>query len=300
MASPRRRSLSFFSKASAWLRAPDFLEPPPAHKALVNFAPDTLERWTMMTDKRIGGSSKCALTPIEGAGERALWSGHTSLDVDRLVQQQYGKSQQKAVASKVGFVSMMLPMQESNLGLYDFHGLRLTCRPRDARKYVLTLRAGGSLGDHRTEDLYQTSLQQFVPHAKPAVAKDDVDADGVGSSEAAQASGDDGDGGASLRSGGPDAAATAHEPLLDLRIPWGAFLLTWRGHVQTEKPPAMNLDKLNYVGLLLADKSAGEFAIELGGLSAFRYGDDESVHDDHVRHCLGLNVAMGYDDVLSG
>ena len=62
----------------------------------------------------------------------------------------------------------------------------------------------------------------------------------------------------------------------------------------------MHLDRINSVGFLLADKCEGDFGLELGGLSAFRYGDDEAARDEHVRRCMQLNVDAGYDDTFAG
>ena len=90
------------------------------------------------------------------------------------------------------------------------------------------------------------------------------------------------------------------EPLLDVRVPWGAFTLTWRGYVQSERPQAMHLARVNSVGLLLADKAAGDFGIELARLSAFRFQEGEERRDDHVAKCLELNERAGYEDAMSG
>ena len=271
-------------------------DPPPTRLPLLNFSADKLDSWQLQTDAPIGGFSEAALSPLPGVEGRALWSGVTSLDADRLVQQKYRRSDQKAVASKVGFAAMMLPVEEEHWALYDYHGLCLTCRPRDARNYVLTVRAAGSLGDHRTEDLYQTLLQPFVTHAKPAATTEGQDADDDHAAQVAAATATGGgDGGSSLKqSDGPTG------PLLDVRVPWGAFTLTWRGYVQSPRPPAMHLENMNTVGLLLADKTAGDFGIELAGLSAFRYEDGEDSRDEHVRKCLELNLEAGYEDAVSG
>ena len=268
--------MCLFSRIASRLR-PTAFDVPPTRLPLLSFEAEKLARWQLQTDAPIGGFSEGTLDTIGDSpgSRRALWSGRTSLEVDRLVQQQFGKSDQKAVASKVGFVAMMQQLQEGQWELTEFHGLCLRCRPRDARNYVLTVRATGTLGDHRTEDLYQTLLQPFVAHAVPTDVTDHEDADSV-----ARPVGGDG----------------ADEPLLDVRVPWGAFTLTWRGYVQGERPPAMHLDRINSVGLLLADKTAGEFCIELGGLSAFRYEEGEEARDEHVRRCLELNAQRGYDE----
>ena len=276
-------------------------DPPPTRLPLLKFSADKLDSWQLQTDAPIGGFSEAALSPLPGVEGCALWSGVTSLDADRLVQQQYRRSDQKAVASKVGFAAMMLPVEQERWALYDYHGLCLTCRPRDARNYVLTVRAAGSLGDHRTEDLYQTLLQPFVQHAKPAAATDGQDAD---DDRAAQVAAVTATGGGDVAGGGgsspeqPD--GPTGPPLLDVRVPWGAFTLTWRGYVQSPRPPAMHLENMNTVGLLLADKTAGDFGIELKGLSAFRYEDGEDSRDEHVRKCLELNLEAGYEDAVSG
>ena len=40
--------------------------------------------------------------------------------------------------------------------------------------------------------------------------------------------------------------------------------------------------------------------LELAALSAFRYDDDEILHDPQVREAFRLNVEHGYDDIRSG
>ena len=265
---------------------------PPSRAPLLHFTPESLSRWQLQTDAPVGGFSECTLEPVAGstAPSRALWSGRTSLDIDRLIQQQYGKSDQKAVASKVGFVSMMHMVEENQRALDEFHGLCLTCRPRDARNYVLTVRSASTLGEHRTEDLYQVLLAPFLPHAKPVADVADVDDEGLATGSDSHSSSDSGGGGSSSDDG-------EKAPLIDVRVPWGALTLTWRGYVQGGRPPAMNLRRINAVGLLLADKAEGEFGMELAQISAFRFDEEEAIRDGHVRQCLELNRANGYDEV---
>ena len=62
----------------------------------------------------------------------------------------------------------------------------------------------------------------------------------------------------------------------------------------------MNLDRISHVGLLLSDSTAGSFAIELGGISAFRYHEDELLRDPHAREALRLNELSGYEDATTG
>ena len=320
-------------------------ELPPSRLPLLGFAKDTVDKWQLQTDSPIGGFSECSLTPFHAGihvddaprllRPSAMWAGHTSLDADRLIQQQFEKSDQKAVASKVGFAAMMLSVENAEWpDLHDYHGLCLTCRPQDARQYVVTMRAANVLGDHRTEDLYQTMLQPFVAHAKPVEASERALAtieeleemmqktnsvvtmltersDGTGEvmalmdrREGAEARGlewnnqyvED------LLASKKVAPPPDVPPLIDVRLPWGAFRLTWRGYVQgvEQHPPPMHLDRISHVGLLLADKTAGGFGIELANISAFRYDEDEMVRDEHVRQCMELNRQAGYDDVVSG
>ena len=85
---------------------PTPFDPPPTRLPLLKFSADKLDSWQLQTDAPIGGFSEAALSPLPGVEGRALWSGVTSLDADRLVQQKYRRSDQKAVASKVGFAAM--------------------------------------------------------------------------------------------------------------------------------------------------------------------------------------------------
>jgi hypothetical protein len=277
------------SKLAAELRPAPF-ELPANRQRLVDFTSDKLACWQLQTDAPIGGHSQCALTPMNdgSSSSHAVWSGHTSLEADRLKQQQFAKSDQKKVASRVGFSAIMLTVEDEAWALRDFHGLCLRCRPLDARKYVLTLRAANTLGDHRTEDLYQTLLQPFVRHAKPAEEAAEVEPEAAAATAATATGGN-------VAPAGNAAACGAESPLLDVRVPWGAFTLTWRGYVQSERPPAMNLDQISHVGLLLADSTAGDFGIELSQLSAFRFDEHELVHDAHVRECFELNRLAGYE-----
>ena len=120
------------ARLSSELAAP--FEPLPLRLPLLKFGAHTLGDWQLHSDEPFGGYSESSLTPIEGATDCALWSGRTSLEANPLAQQQYQRSDQKAVASKVGFVAMMRTVQEEHgWELHNFHGLCLTCRPRDAR-----------------------------------------------------------------------------------------------------------------------------------------------------------------------
>ena len=57
----------------------------------------------------------------------------------------------------------------------------------------------------------------------------------------------------------------------------------------------MGLSQFTHIALLMADNEGGNFEIELGSISAFRYGDDE-MNYPHVKHALELNNKKGYDD----
>ena len=76
-----------------------------------------------------------------------------------------------------------------------------------------------------------------------------------------------------------------------LRIPFGAFQLTWRGYVQ-QFQPAINRNRLSHLGLLVADEAAGHFAIELGSLAAFRV--DAASNEPWVQDVIALNELKGY------
>ena len=150
------------------------------------------------------------------------------------------------------------------LDLQDFHGLSVRMRPDD-RTYAVSVRADGALGDHRLDDLYQVVVTPFVQHALHA---DNGNADGT------------------------------RTDMLEVRLPWGAFALTWRGNLQSETPPAMHLGRITHVGLTLADERAGPFACELGEIAAFRYNDVEMERDPHVVSAIELNERQGYEGRL--
>jgi hypothetical protein len=258
------------------------LELPPARLPLLSFSATGLERWSLHTDASIGGFSECTLT--QQSAVSALWSGSTALEADPKRQEGAPKSDQGKSVSRTGFVAMRSPCtgpSDQEWSLHDFHGLCLRARV-DHRRYVLNVRAEGVLGDSRTDDLYQAMLHPFVPHAQPVTTWEaDIGTDGRDGAE---------------RSDGEASSG----PIIDVRVPWGAFTLTWRGYVQGVRPPAMNLDRVTHVGLLLADSTEGDFAIELGGVAAFRYGEEEQLHSPHVREVLRLNEAAGYEDATTG
>jgi len=232
----------------------------PTRVPLIHFAEKDLGRWQLQSDTSIGGFSKCSLVPTSAS--TAVFSGSIELEAD-VQRQRQQRSDQGKLASKTGFCAMRTAVSEVDgwPSLYDFHGLSLRLRP-DARGYVLNVRADSILGDDRTDDLYQTSIRPFLRGAR---------------------------------------APEPHQPeLLEVRIPWGAFALTWRGCVQSSRPPPMNLNRLTHVGLLLADGEGGAFSCELESISAFRFDEDEQVHDPFVREALRLNVDRGYDDVRDG
>ena len=232
----------------------------PTRVPLIHFAEKDLGRWQLQSDTSIGGFSKCSLVPASAS--TAVFSGSIELEAD-VQRQRQQRSDQGKLASKTGFCAMRTAVSEVDgwPSLYDFHGLSLRLRP-DARGYVLNVRADSILGDDRTDDLYQTSIRPFLRGAR---------------------------------------TPEPHQPeLLEVRIPWGAFALTWRGCVQSARPPPMNLNRLTHVGLLLADGESGAFSCELESISAFRFDEDEQVHDPFAREALRLNVDRGYDDVRDG
>ena len=232
----------------------------PTRVPLIHFAEKDLGRWQLQSDTSIGGFSKCSLVPASAS--TAVFSGSIELEAD-VQRQRQQRSDQGKLASKTGFCAMRTAVSEVDgwPSLYDFHGLSLRLRP-DARGYVLNVRADSILGDDRTDDLYQTSIRPFLRGAR---------------------------------------TPEPHQPeLLEVRIPWGAFALTWRGCVQSARPPPMNLNRLTHVGLLLADGEGGAFSCELESISAFRFDEDEQVHDPFAREALRLNVDRGYDDVRDG
>ncbi len=75
-------------------------------------------------------------------------------------------------------------------------------------------------------------------------------------------------------------------------IPFGAFQLTWKGYVQGVQP-AINRNRIKHIGLLLSDKAAGPFSIELDELSAFRV--DPTSQEPHHQAILKLNQMRGYE-----
>ena len=246
------------------------LSSPPARLPLLDFAGDAaIARWLLHTDKGVGGFSECQLEALSPAS--ALWSGVTALEADTTVQTAQVNDQGK-VASKTGFVAMRTRVADEAWALHDFHGLCVRMRP-DARKYVLNVRADNVLGDDRTDDLYQVTMCPFL---EEAVAS-----------------------GASAGDAPAPPEPEQQQPMVDVRIPWGAFTLTWRGYVQGVRPPAMHLDRITHVGFLLSDGEDGPFACEMGALSAFRYEDEELKHSAHARAAMRLNAERGYEDVLS-
>uniref|UniRef100_A0A7S0NQ62 NADH:ubiquinone oxidoreductase intermediate-associated protein 30 domain-containing protein n=1 Tax=Calcidiscus leptoporus TaxID=127549 RepID=A0A7S0NQ62_9EUKA len=80
-----------------------------------------------------------------------------------------------------------------------------------------------------------------------------------------------------------------------LRIPFGAFMVTWRGYVQSAQR-SMNLEAITRLGVLIADRKAGDFSLELDDISAFRFHDEE-MSDPLVKRALRLNGELGYTDV---
>ena len=239
------------------------LEPPPAKASLLHFAGETsLARWRLATDTDVGGLSVCHLEAH--TAKSALWRGQTRLAADE-ERQRSQRNDQGREASKTGFCAIRASVEAAALSLNDFHGLCIRMRP-DERHYVLNVRAETILSDARTDDLYQASLHPFL---RFALSVDDSQEGGT-------------------------------SPMMDVRVPWGAFTLTWRGYLQGARPPAMNLNRITHLGFLLADAREGEFACELQEISAFRYDEHELIHNPHAREALRLNEERGYEDCHSG
>mmetsp|Transcript_8823 Transcript_8823/g.18355 ORF Transcript_8823/g.18355 Transcript_8823/m.18355 type:complete len:167 (+) Transcript_8823:2-502(+) len=160
---------------------------------------------------------------------------------------------------------MRTSVAEEFWDLSEFDGVCLRVRP-DRRRYMFNIRTAGPLDDNRKEDIYQAPLPRFPPseHATQ-IQRETPWAHGV-------LPDDDG--------------------WITYRIPWGAFMLTYRGYVQPH-PQAMNLAKMSHFGLLIADGLADDFAMELGEITAFRYHDSEH-NVAHVRAGLQLNEAHNY------
>lgn len=291
------------------------LHDPQADLRLLSFAGEAaLERWSLQTDQSVGGFSESSLVPH---GERsALWSGRTELSADPS-RQKAVLNPQRREASKTGFCGIRTAVGDEwrtgafGMGedLHDYHGLCVRMRP-DARAYIINLRTDSMIDLDRTEDLYQAVLrpQPLAQHeayakgvlgteasprapvmgmpARPVVAPPLELPESAGS-------GASGDAGAA----GVAGAAAANE-MLDIRVPWGAFLLTYRGYIQSSTPPPMHLNNISHVGFLLADGRHGPFELELESISAFRYDEDDYHTDEATRRGLDLNTAAGYTDIM--
>jgi hypothetical protein len=82
-----------------------------------------------------------------------------------------------------------------------------------------------------------------------------------------------------------------HGEWTELRLPFCAWHLTWRGYMQ--EPRGMHLDRISHIGIFLSDGDAGPFSIDLHSVSAFRY-EDVGGDDPRVRMALEGNRRMGY------
>ena len=231
----------------------------PTHLPLLAFGGGeaALRRWVLASDQVHGGLSESTLATA--SANSAVWSGHTALELAHKPKAGIG-AQKKA--ARTGWCAIRTDVGDEGWELDDFHGLALRFRP-DHRRYVLNLRCDSVLGDARIDDLYQAWL--------PEISRAGHTASGGGG-------------------GGEDGLA-------EVRIPWGAFQLTWHGYVQDHQP-AMNLARVTHVGLLVADRSGGAFEAELGSLAAYRYADDE-LNEPAVRGALELNEMQGYNDIRS-
>ena len=273
------------------------LGPPPNIVPLFNFSDHWVrERLVMQDDRAIGGFSEHQIEPSEGG---ITWSGLTSHEVDKSRQRAVPKSDQKKNASNVGFVAWRADVEDLEWELSDCEGLQLRGRFCSKRKYVINIRNNTLLDEYRTDDLYQAFIHPYLPYALHVELEEDLPRGGNavegGNGQVAGAAA------AAADSAGANADAAELPPLVDVRIPWGAFMLTWHGYIQKEISPPMHLDYITHIGLLLADgeDNSGPFRLELESLSGFNYDDHESVHDDHVRESLALNEKMGYADIHS-
>jgi hypothetical protein len=286
------------------------LEPPRSHLTLLQFTADNLSSWQLHSDNEMGGYSESTLQP---SADGIVWSGNTSRDMDPARQRLVPKSDQKKKASRVGFVAMRMDIRDKGHDaimsggypwtLTDFHGVCIRGR-FDHRKYILNIRADNVLEELRPDDLYQALIHPYIPFARP-VGEDSLnEAHPAGPASMPSAASSDAGAAASAADGPGSALASAEQlPLLDVRVPWSAFTLTWRGYIQADSPPPMHLDRITHVGLLLSDPTAettGPFRLELNSLSAFRYDDHEMEFDPHVREAIRLNTELGYEDIRSG
>lgn len=305
------RARNALSQATQLLANPNFAAPA-ERQTLLRFSDSAVrESFVIQTDYSIGGFSKCDLNPSRAG---MVWSGATALEADPIRQKTVPKSDQKKNASRVGFVAMRADVEDLGWELHDFHGLTLRGRFPDDRKYVMNLRTAAVLDDCRLDDLYQVGIFPFLRHAKPAAMDDTGRLHGSDSSldlTAAEHSAGSASDLATAAAGAGSAAesegigvastsqvvATNEAPLVDVRIPWCAFQLTWRGYLQFDRPPAMHLGKITHLGFLLADApAAGPFSVELSSLSAFRYTVEEERSDAYVREQLTRNRDLGYEE----
>ena len=240
------------------------LSPLPLRAKLLSFAEERdLARWIITSDKCIGGFSEATL--CRASASAASFRGATKLKSDPSRQALYMSDQGKQ-ASKTGFCAIRTTVScESWPTLYDFHGVCIRMRP-DRRSYIVNIRAETVLGDERMDDLYQAATGPFVAHAMATAAAEK-----------------------GARQGGE------RQAMIDIRVPWGAFSLSWRGHVQGPRPPAMNLQKITHIGLLIADGKDGEFHCDFESISAFRYNEEEMYRDPFVMDAMELNVDRGYE-----
>jgi hypothetical protein len=56
----------------------------------------------------------------------------------------------------------------------------------------------------------------------------------------------------------------------------------------------MNLHQLSQLGFLVADQTAGPFALEVATIDAFRYSMREMQRDSRVQKALQANEELGY------
>ena len=240
---------------------------PPGDQFLLKLggSEEMLSRWELANDRMFGGLSECTLSL--GAEDSIRFSGSTSLELNPdlpIIKNEKGKR-----VTKTGWCAMQAEVLDEGWVLEDSDGLLLRVRHSGERNFFFNLRSEGVLGEERM-DLYQAQIppppKPMEWCALPAHRRPCVFAQARRASTCARRS--------------------------TVVIPFGAFQLTWKGYVQSVQP-AINRNRIKHIGLLLSDKAAGPFSIELDELSAFRV--DPTSQEPHHQAILKLNQMRGYE-----